>query len=66
MRIPIYSTTLTLHRIKDEAKVEAEKIIQSANEAIRNEKNAAVSEIGVEWCINQSKELKEQLDLLYA
>ena len=30
---------------KDEAKIEAEKIIQSANEAIRNEKNAAVSEI---------------------
>ena len=30
---------------KDEAKIEAQKIIQNANEAIRNEKNAAVSEI---------------------
>ena len=30
---------------KDEAKKEAGKIIESANEAIRNEKNAAVSEI---------------------
>ena len=30
---------------KDDAKKEAEKIIESANEAIRNEKNAAVSEI---------------------
>jgi len=30
---------------KDEAKAEAQKIIESANEAIKNEKNAAVSDI---------------------
>ena len=34
-----------INESKDEAKKEAEKIIESANEAIRNEKNAAVSEI---------------------
>ena len=36
--------TLAAQEIKN-AKKEAEKIIESANEAIRNEKNAAVSEI---------------------
>jgi F-type H+-transporting ATPase subunit b len=30
---------------KDEAKFEAQKIIESANEAIKNEKNAAVTDI---------------------
>ena len=30
---------------KDEAKAEAQKIIENANESIKNEKNAAVSEI---------------------
>ena len=34
-----------ISQAKDEAKSEAQKIIESANEAILNEKNAAVSEI---------------------
>ena len=34
-----------IYQAKDEAKSEAQKIIESANEAILNEKNAAVSDI---------------------
>ena len=34
-----------VYQAKDEAKAEAQKIIENANESIKNEKNAAVSEI---------------------
>ena len=49
-----------ISQAKDEAKSEAQKIIESANEAILNEKNAAVSDIKKQ-VVSLSIEIAEKL-----
>ena len=51
---------LMISQAKDEAKSEAQKIIESANEAILNEKNAAVSDIKKQ-VVSLSIEIAEKL-----
>ena len=46
-----------ISQAKDEAKSEAQKIIESANEAILNEKNAAVSDIKKQVASQETKTL---------